>query len=298
MTLKQSISRLKLARVFARGWRWLPAAMLVLLAACDANRGLQITAEIDEPHYRRGTQMLRSGQNQLALEAFLKVIDKRGGDAPESHLEAGRIYLTHMKDPIAAIYHFRKHLELRPNSPQESQVRQLIDTATKEFARMLPAQPLEGQVERLDLVEMVDKLRAENTQLRAELERSGRAAPANSAAYPATNPRPAPARSATTAAPQNSTLLADTELAEPVVPIDTPPAVETARPPQRPAAGRTPTRPAAAGNTYVVQPRDTLRQISSKVYGTPTRYMDIFNANRDRLSDPNALKVGMELRIP
>jgi len=66
--------------------------------------------------------MERSGQNQIALEAFLKVIEKRGDDAPESHLEAGLIYLNHIKDPIAAIYHFRKYIEIKPNSARGQQV--------------------------------------------------------------------------------------------------------------------------------------------------------------------------------
>jgi len=34
------------------------------------------------------------------------------------------------------------------------------------------------------------------------------------------------------------------------------------------------------------------------VYGTPSRWIDIYQANRDRLANENALKVGQELRIP
>jgi nucleoid-associated protein YgaU len=50
--------------------------------------------------------------------------------------------------------------------------------------------------------------------------------------------------------------------------------------------------------TYVVQPGDTLGGISRKVYGTSSRYMDIYNANRDRLSSPNNVNVGQTLIIP
>jgi hypothetical protein len=90
-------------------------------------------------------QLLRSGRSQEALDAFLKVVAKRGGDAPESHLECGILYLQHIKDPVAAIYHFNKYLALRPNSPQAEHTRELIETAKKEFARTLPAEPFEGQ---------------------------------------------------------------------------------------------------------------------------------------------------------
>ena len=50
--------------------------------------------------------------------------------------------------------------------------------------------------------------------------------------------------------------------------------------------------------TYVVQPGDTLGGISRKLYGTSSRYMDIYNANRDKLASPNSVSVGQRLVIP
>ncbi len=276
-----------------RAWRWSlvgPALFVVLLlGGCDSGRGLATTAELDEPHYRRGFQMARSGQNSVALEAFLKVIDKRGGDAPESHLEAGQLYLNHIKDPIAAIYHFRKHLELRPNSPQVREVRQLIDTSIKEFARTLPAQPLEAQVERLDLLDMLEKLKAENAALRSEIARAGRTAPPPATVGQATPP----ARDWPAAA------LSDPGPVQPVVPIEVAPAPppQVRQPVTQPAARATPP-PAPGGRTYVVQSKDTLYSISAKLYGTNTRWRDLYEANRDQLREPGAIRVGMVLRVP
>ncbi len=281
MMLKQSISRGARARRAAHGLlACLALGMGLLIAGCDRSRGLQVTAEVDEPHYRRGVQMARSGQNQIALEAFLKVIDKRGGDAPESHLEAGQLYLNHIKDPIAAIYHFRKFLELRSNSPQAPQVRQMIDRAIKDFARTLPAQPMEAQVERLDLLDMLEKLRAENATLRAELARSGRAPPAPAVTAPA-QPRAA----------------ADSLAVQPVVPIEPDPAAARVQP-QRPGDAQAPSPGPGGGRTYVVQARDTLYGISTKVYGTGSRWTAILEANRDQMRSERDLKVGMVLRIP
>jgi LysM repeat protein len=56
--------------------------------------------------------------------------------------------------------------------------------------------------------------------------------------------------------------------------------------------------PSGGGRTYTVQPGDTLGSISRKFYGTSSRYMDIYNANRDRLASPNSVTVGRELVIP
>ena len=52
------------------------------------------------------------------------------------------------------------------------------------------------------------------------------------------------------------------------------------------------------GQTYIVQPGNTLGRISIKFYGTSSRYMDIYNANRDRLSSPSNIRVGQQLIIP
>ncbi|HUF03403.1 MAG TPA: LysM peptidoglycan-binding domain-containing protein [Aridibacter sp.] len=56
--------------------------------------------------------------------------------------------------------------------------------------------------------------------------------------------------------------------------------------------------PTGEYRTYVVQPGDTLGKISIRFYGTSSRYMEIYNANRDKLSSPGSLTVGQELRIP
>ncbi len=60
------------------------------------------------------------------------------------------------------------------------------------------------------------------------------------------------------------------------------------------------TEAAAAGipPIYVVKDGDNLSGISKSVYGTATRWMEIYSANRDQLESPDWLKVGMKLRIP
>jgi nucleoid-associated protein YgaU len=50
--------------------------------------------------------------------------------------------------------------------------------------------------------------------------------------------------------------------------------------------------------TYTVQPGDSLSKISKQFYGNANQYMKIFEANKDKLSDPDKIKAGMELMIP
>jgi nucleoid-associated protein YgaU len=72
----------------------------------------------------------------------------------------------------------------------------------------------------------------------------------------------------------------------------------------RPSTMRDPTpresaAPAAAAvTTYTVQSGDTLSAISKKFLGNANDYMEIFNANRDQLTDPDKIKPGQVLKIP
>jgi nucleoid-associated protein YgaU len=54
----------------------------------------------------------------------------------------------------------------------------------------------------------------------------------------------------------------------------------------------------SAGRTYTVKPGDSLSKISKEFYGDANQYMRIFEANKDKLDDPNKVQAGQELVIP
>jgi nucleoid-associated protein YgaU len=49
---------------------------------------------------------------------------------------------------------------------------------------------------------------------------------------------------------------------------------------------------------YEVKKGDTLSKIAKEIYGDPSLYPKIFEANRDQLKNPDLIKVGQKLRIP
>ena len=55
---------------------------------------------------------------------------------------------------------------------------------------------------------------------------------------------------------------------------------------------------AAALSTYTVQAGDTLSKIAKDRLGNANAYMQIFDANKDQLTDPNKIKPGQVLKIP
>jgi nucleoid-associated protein YgaU len=55
---------------------------------------------------------------------------------------------------------------------------------------------------------------------------------------------------------------------------------------------------AGASQTYTVKSGDTLSKIAREHLGDANAYMDIFNANKDQLNDPDKIKPGQVLKIP
>ncbi|MBC8008559.1 MAG: peptidoglycan-binding protein [Burkholderiales bacterium] len=141
-----------------------------LHTGCGPQTAMPYAAEVEDPDYRRGKELLRMGREQEALATFLKLIDQRGGAAAESHLEAAILYQQQVKDPIASIYHYRRYRELRPNTEQAKLALQRIEACIRDFARTLPGQPMDNQEDRTTMIDAIDRLQRENFQLKEQLQ--------------------------------------------------------------------------------------------------------------------------------
>jgi nucleoid-associated protein YgaU len=252
---------------------------LAVGSGCGVDPGA-LSPEADEPLYREGQQLERQGRTEQALNAYLKLINQRGDQAPQSHLEAGVIYLDTFKDPIAAIYHFREYLKLEPNSVQAAAVRGQIDAARREFASTLPAPSWESGAQPSELTEPVERLQNENASLKAEIAALRSAAGASPLAIPAPDVAAAPVESAP-------------------VPVVLVPAGNAAATPAAPPAAR-PAAPAApTERIHVVVKGDTLTNLAYRYYGSRARWRDIVAANRGLFpGGATGLKLGMQLKIP
>lgn len=250
--MDSGLMRYFIAKTCLFGW------LILLGVACNPQVG-DTVREIDEKQYQLAQSYKAQGRVEEALSAFMRVIDARL-DAAESHLEAGNIYLQSLKDPVRAIYHFDRFLQLNPKSAQAKQVRQLIESAQKEFVRQLPAEPYQGGLDRIDLMDLIEHLKKENASLKQDLAR----------------------------AQQGLTALKSLGVDAKKARVNAPSSARQV-PSQNPSNGP---------QMHTVQAGDTLSTISQRYYGTPSRYMDIYQANRDRLKTANALKIGQQLRIP
>jgi nucleoid-associated protein YgaU len=77
--------------------------------------------------------------------------------------------------------------------------------------------------------------------------------------------------------------------------------VVTLRQGERPAGAGKPQADEQGGageREYTVQSSDTLSGIAQKMYGRSAQWRKIYQANRDRIENPDRLKAGVVLRIP
>ncbi len=291
---------------------------LTLGAGCGGGDQGPVAAEMDEPAFRQGQQRLREGRAPEALTWFLKVIDRRGvQNSPESHLQAGVIYLQYIKDPVEAYHHFRKYLELQPNSRESVLVRQQLDAAKREFASALPARPDENQAVRFESAEELERLRRENAELRAEnatLRGSAGRSPRALVTVPAlVQPAPTPVPALTVedspitgvpSAPAAQPLITTAPtrtVANPIRSVPAAPARTVPVAPVRPAP-TTAARPATGGRTHTVQQSEGLFAIARRYdsANASRKLREIVDANPDVLPGGvnTPLKPGMVLRIP
>ena len=65
-------------------------------------------------------------------------------------------------------------------------------------------------------------------------------------------------------------------------------------------SGSTAPAPASAAvtRTYTVVAGDSLSKISKKIYGNANRWKEIFEANKDKIKNPDLIYPGQILKIP
>lgn len=253
-------------------------AGLLLLSGCAERSSFEMVSEQEDPVFRRARDLYSRGMHNEALENFLRLIQKRNGNAPESHLDAGNIYLNHLRDPVSAIYHFKRYESLLSRSDEPdaagriSLVRDLIKGATKDFATTFDAKVYQDPLERLKLLDTIEMLRSENELLKQQLAEARTRLNGAVAEMQSSSRRPA---------------------------VQVEPAGERREQPQASPQRAEPVREAAASTrSYTIKPGDSLYKIAREAYGDGSRWRDILEANRDVIPDETNLKVGATIRLP
>ena len=252
----------------------------IFCGACSSS-DLSLVEETEERAFKSAKDFQSQGRYEDALITYLGLISVRR-ESPESHLEVGYIYLQNLKDPIRAIYHFDRYLDLKPESERTIQVKQLIETANLEFLRQLPTKPFQAEVNRMDLLEIIKKLKKENSELKLKYNQSLLQIKSivGTEAMDRFSATLNEMGSSQYELSQNE--LRPNETRNNLIGFDNSENID----------------PREVPKSYEVQSGDTLSKISEKFYGTANRWNDIYQANRDILTSARSLRVGQELLIP
>jgi tetratricopeptide (TPR) repeat protein len=255
-------------------WRaLLPIAFAATVAfTCGCERSGPITnAEAErEANYQRAKKLYEQRDFQAAAEFYKKALSVHPEFA-NAHMELGLLYDDKLGDPISAIYHYRRYLELRPDSEKGQLVEDFIERAKLSLAAKLPQSPIVDPGELTRLQSEKAALLQENAALRTKVGELEKVANTAAAARPAmVDSAVMPVSVLPTPAP--TTIMADV------------PATTFAEP--------------ARARVYIVQKGDTLYSLALRYYGTRAAWDKIYQANRSGLPSKDQLKVGQQLVIP
>ncbi|MGD1019388.1 MAG: LysM peptidoglycan-binding domain-containing protein [Verrucomicrobiia bacterium] len=258
------------------------AGALLFFVACERSSSISDVEAEQEVNYQRAKRLCEQQDFSGAAEFYNKAL-LVNPEFATAHLEVGLLYENRLGDPISAIYHYRRFLELRPDSDKKQLVEDFIERAKLSLTAKLPQSPIVDTGELTRLESEKTALLQENAALRmrvAELEKTGNAtplvaiAPATVGEASASPPTP-PAATAPAVAP--GIVMA----AAPMLSTPEAPPLESPRP-----------------RTYIVQRGDTLQSLALRYYGSRAAWERIFQANRSGLPSKDQLKVGQQLVIP
>ncbi|VGO12864.1 hypothetical protein PDESU_01418 [Pontiella desulfatans] len=238
-------------------------AAVVVLAGCEKdNQSIEAREERD-PSVSAGQTYMDEGDYEKAITEFKKALDNEPRMA-RPHLELATIYQNYQLNPIHAIYHYDRYLELRPDSEKTAFINEQKQKVFNKFAEsLINSVPQVKQVmqERNQLIQ-------QNTELKRQLATALNTQKATSAPAPGTK------QTATQTIPKT---------AKPV-------AQATAPSPATSASGK--------HQIYHVVAGDTLSKIANKFYQDSGKWDVIFEANRDTMRTAGDLKVGQTIVIP
>ena len=253
--------------------RLLRVAWAVLLTAAVGGCVPSSHSELEEEkesHYQAGKSCVTSLDYRGAIQEFEKAVEANPRSA-SAHFQLGCLYEDREPDPAAAIYHYQKYLELRPNADDAEVIRQHISNCKQDLAKSVLPLPVSPGMQH-----EFEQLAEENKRLNQELERWR--------AYAARMQLNTNAPTAPTAVPNR--LAAQGQLSSPA-------ATNIASS----SAGADPRSTLAAASaiprTYVVKSGDSPYSIARKA---GVKLAALLDANPGL--DPHHLRVGQSLNLP
>ena len=278
----------------------LSAAAALMLAGCNDYVG----KEKSHPLVIKAGKEKSAGEYKEAArcyEEFLLICPK----SSYVHTELANLYNDYLNDPLQAVYHYRKWLEMNPNDKTSYEdIRISAETAQKNLFKKLKeeykdsaeAKKADEEVQKLkdQLAQAQNSLKQyeeQNQKMKEKLlavkEEREKLNAQTIARNRQNQTAAAPAKKQQADQSGNQAQPKQTAQAAGKTPARTSAAKTAAAP-----AKSQPAQPAGAPGTYKVQRGDTLMGISKKCYGNKRYYYLIVEANRAKLGPKNMIRAG------
>lgn len=134
---------------------------------------------LDKAEQKQAAQDFRG-----AVGAYESALDGTAKSA-DVHFRLGLIYSDKLNDPVSAVHHFNRYLEILPNGPHAKEAKSNLDRLELILATTLAGGTLISHAE-------ATKLKAENKDLKAQLALARNPPPGGSGAVAASDNRLAP----------------------------------------------------------------------------------------------------------
>ena len=270
----------------------LSAAAAIMLAGCNDYVG----KEKSHPLVIKAGKEKSAGEYKEAArcyEEFLLICPK----SSFTHTELASLYNDYLNDPLQAVYHYRKWLEMNPNDKTSYEdIRILAETAQKNLFKKLKeeykdsaeAKKSDEEVQKLkdqlaQAQNMLKQYEEQNQKMKDKLQtvkEEREKINAQTIARNRQNQQPSAGKKAQ--ADQSK----DKQTAQ-----------AGGKSGKNAKTASQPTSEAGSG-TYTVQKGDTLMKIARKCYGNSRYYYLIAEANRAKLGKSNQIRIGQTLVIP
>ncbi|MFO7821187.1 MAG: LysM peptidoglycan-binding domain-containing protein [Lentisphaeria bacterium] len=227
------------------------------------------------PYYIKGIKYRQQSDYRNAVSAFEKCL-RLSPESVEAHLQLGMLYEDHRRQPVKALYHYQKYLELRPDGKNagvaDEAVSRIEETLAADWAGLYgvgtSAEEIQASVETLQ--RSLNNLKSQKKFLLEKLRETNRKLVlAQATLHRQTGRRRKSALNGAEAGEAN----ADRKL---VRHSDSDHEEEV----------------------YVVKKGDTLISIARSLYGKGALWDELQKYNEESLGEREELKVGEKLNVP
>ena len=143
--------------------------LICMLASCSPDhKGEVPNNDYESSTFKRAKEKYELRDYRSAINLYEEVLRDNPSMA-KAHFELGLIYNDKIGDPISAIYHFRKFLQLKPNAERARTVEEWISRAELSIASSQPNSPMESTEQFVELQKENLALKNTNEKLQQEL---------------------------------------------------------------------------------------------------------------------------------